>query len=109
MADTKSQILLDELEYLQEELGDPSRYFRDFVKQGLLTEVQCERIKQQSTNAEKVSELVKVVCYKDGAFETFCRAVRRLRVHAHVAAHLKRALEGQKGKSITLDVVCCMH
>ena len=67
MNDLKSQVLIDRLDYLCEELGDPARYHAALRSKGVISSDDIERVKAKVTARDKVShDAVAVpvcVCY----------------------------------------------
>ena len=54
MNDLKSQVLIERIEYLCEELGDPARYHAALRAKGVLSQEDIERVKAKVTGREKV-------------------------------------------------------
>lgn len=59
----KKQVLVNRLEYLSDELGDPGRYFPALRAKGILSPEDCEKIKAKVTNRERVKRLHKIVSF----------------------------------------------
>lgn len=53
----KQQVLIDRLDYLSAELGDPGRYYPALRAKGVLSHEDCERIKAKVTSREKVKNI----------------------------------------------------
>ena len=55
MNELKNQVLIDRVDYLSGEIGDPGRYFPALRAKGVLSPEDCEKIKAKVTSREKVN------------------------------------------------------
>lgn len=94
MSTLKLAVLRNELEYLQQGLGDPCRYLRAIRKEGYLTDEECQWIRSCTTDSEKIELFISMLCNQKSsqAFDVFVAELRKQRIHASIASHLKRAL-----------------
>ena len=118
MNELKKQVLIDRVDYLSGEIGDPGRYFPALRAKGVLSPEDCEKIKAKVTSREKVKiipcsddevgryglyftlqvyEMIELIhkrhSEKDGhAMDVLMEALRKQRVQAHIARELQRAL-----------------
>ena len=56
MNELKGNVLIERMEYLSSELGDPARYFPALRAKGVLFPEDCEKIKAKVTASEKVRQ-----------------------------------------------------
>ena len=54
MNELKAQVLIDRIDYLSGELGDPGRYYPALRAKRVLSQEDCERVKAKVTSREKV-------------------------------------------------------
>lgn len=99
----KESVLLEKIGYLCEELGDPGRYFPDLRSKNVLNTVDTQLIKTKSTDREKTEEFVTLISKRRSShgqhgLDVFVDALKKQRVHAHVARTLLRALNKKKAE-----------
>lgn len=94
MSTLKLAVLRNELEYLQQGLGDPCRYLRAIRDEGYLTAEECQCIKSGTSDSEKIELFILMLCNQRSskAFDVFVAELRKQRVHASIASHLKREI-----------------
>ena len=57
MNELKKKVLIDRVDYLSGELGDPGRYLPALRAKGVLSLEDCEKIKAKVTSREKVTKI----------------------------------------------------
>ena len=97
----KHEVWDEQIAYLTEELGDPSRYFPYLMSKGVLSGDDCARVKAEVTNSEKVRKLVEIVKKResklgDPSLDVFVDALKKQKVQAHIARALQRAYAKKK-------------
>ena len=100
----KESVLLEKISYLCEELGDPGRYFPELRAKNVLSVVDTQLIKSKPTDQEKTSEFVTLISRRRSShgqhgLDVFVEALKKQRVHAHVARTLLRALNKKKAEA----------
>lgn len=101
----KAEVLRDQLYYLTEELGDPSRYFPFLKSRHVLEANDCDRIRGRVTARERTEEFVETLGrHKEGArgeaaFDAFVEALKRQKVQAHIARTLQKAFAKKKAEA----------
>ena len=93
----EDQVLVEQTDFLCEELGDPGRYLPDLRSRGILDYHDYQSIYGKVTNKEKVVELLSLVKGRrsrkgEHSFDVLVNALKRQRVQAHVAVSLEKAL-----------------
>ena len=99
----KASVLLEKIGFLCEELGDPGRYFPELRSKNVLDTGDAQLIKSKATDREKTEEFVTLISKRRSAqgqhgFDVFVEALKKQRVHAHVARALQRALNKMKAE-----------
>ena len=99
----KESVLLDKMGYLCEELGDPGRYFPELRSKNVLSTVDTQLIKTKPTDREKTEVFVELISKRRSnhgqhGLDVFVEALKKQRVHAHVARTLLRALNKKKAE-----------
>ena len=97
----KESVLLEKMDYLCEELGNPGRYFPELRTKNVLNTTDTQFIKTKPTDREKLEEFITMISKRRSShgqhgFDVFVEALRKQRVHAHVARTLLRALNKKK-------------
>ena len=100
----KESVLLEKMSYLCEELGDPGRYFPELRSKNVLNTVDTQLIKTKPTDREKTEEFVALISKRRSShgqhgLDVFVEALKKQRVHAHVARSLLRALNKKKAEA----------
>lgn len=100
----KKTVLLEKISYLCEELGDPGRYFPELRSKNVLSTVDTQLIKSKATDNEKTDEFVSLICTRQSStgqhgLDVFVEALKKQRVHAHVARTLLRAFNKKKAEA----------
>ena len=104
LKELKRSVLLDKLAYLCEELGDPGRYFPELRSKHVLDVTDTDVIKSKLTEREKTTEFVTIVSKRSASngqhgLDVLVEALRKQRVHAHVARTLTRAVNKKKAEA----------
>jgi len=104
----KRKVLRNQLPYLRQSLGDPSRYIPYLVQGDILNVYDKELIRSRPTSKEKLETLLQLLV-KEGkgnvsAFDIFVAALLEERVQSQVARELQRALAVEKESSRHVDV-----
>ena len=99
----KESVLLEKIGYLCEELGDPGRYFPELRAKNVLNTTDTQFIKTKPTDREKTEEFVTMISKRRSShgqhgLDVFVEALKKQRVHAHVARTLLRALNKKKAE-----------
>ena len=97
-------MLLEKIGHLCEELGDPGRYFPELRAKNVLSTVDTQLIKSKPTDNEKTEEFVTLISTRQSShsqhgLDVFVEALKKQRVHAHVARNLLRALAKKKAEA----------
>ena len=88
----KSAVLLAEQHYLEENVGNPRRYFYAF--KGILSKAQCLDIREQRSVEHQMQRFLEIISMDSRGFTVFVQALRAQKVHSHVANYLnKKVLE----------------
>lgn len=100
----KKTVLLEKIGYLCEELGDPGRYFPELRAKNVLSTVDTQLIKSKPTDNEKTDEFVTLISKRQSSqgqhgLDVFVEALKKQRVHAHVARTLLRAFNKKKAEA----------
>lgn len=102
----KKQAILDQVELLSNDLGNPERYFPQLRSAGLLDRFDCETIRHQVTGREKVVKFVDIITEGRGGedatppFDLFVDILNQEGVHTSVARGLQRALARAKQRAV---------
>ena len=105
-AEVKKKVLRDQLPYLRQNLGDPSRYITYLVQGGLLDSCDTESIRSKATSKEKLEDFLKLLIKERNdasAFDVFVDALLEERVQSKVARRLRRTLEDEKEAIRNID------
>lgn len=97
--EVKKKVLRDQLPYLQQSLGDPSRYIPYLEQADVLDRHDKESIRSKTTSKEKLETFLKLLTEerKDVClFDVFVTALLEERVQSQVAMKLNRTLEYEK-------------
>ena len=94
-------MLLEKIGYLCEMLGDPGRYFPELRSKNVLSIVDTQLIKSKPTDSEKTEEFVTLISTRQSShgqhgLDVFVEALKKQRVHAHIARTLLRAFNKKK-------------
>lgn len=100
----KETVLLEKIAYLCEELGDPGRYFPELRSKNVLNMTDTQLIKTKPTDRDKTEEFVTLISKRRGnngqhGLDVFVDALKKQRVHAHVARTLLRAFNKKKAEA----------
>ncbi len=102
----KKSVLLEKLDEISEQLGDPGRYFASFKAKDILSQTDCELIKAEKTSVERSYLLIEKISQRRGRrnehpFDVFVGALKRMRVHVHIVRILNTALVAKKTELIS--------
>ena len=86
----KAFVLLNEEEYLKENIRNPDRYFHSLKKHNILTEEQCQEIKNISDIKDRIVRLVELISSHRRGFDVFSTITRKSNVDIHIASHLSK-------------------
>lgn len=100
----KESVLIERLDYLCEELGDPGRYFPDLRSKSVLNMTDTQLIKSKATDREKTEEFITLISKRRSShgqhgLDVFVDALKKQRVHAHVARVLLRSFNKKKAEA----------
>ena len=90
-----SVVLLDQISYLIDNLGDPRWYFNAFTKVGILTVDQCEAIKSEPSAEHCTEQFIRAVAESDKSYRVICGELKRQKTRAWIATHLRKCLNGK--------------
>ena len=117
-AEVKDKVLRDQLQYLRQTLGDPSRYLPYLEQGGVLDSQDKECIRSKATSKEKLESFLKLLVKgrKDiSTFDVFVAALLEERVQSQVARKLNRTVEYEKAAMKNIDATgknydsVCIH
>lgn len=92
-----SFILIEEIPYLVEHLGDPRKYFTAFQRAGILSPSQLEATKSQPTIERTIEHFIRTVAKSDRSYNILCNELRRQKANVWIARHLSDCRKGIKG------------
>ncbi len=75
---------------MEEHIRSPGRYFHSLTAKGVLNEDQCSTIMQQGTEEYKIRKLLELISLHERGYDVFVADLKRQRIAAHVAVHLKK-------------------
>ena len=88
----KAAVLLEELDFIQNHIEDPGKYFPPLTNKRILCKDQWSKIRSEPCVERQVRKLIELICLKEGGYDAFLQALRNQKVHANVARHLKGKL-----------------
>lgn len=100
----KESVLVEKMSWLCDELGDPGRYFPELRSKRVLSVTDTQLIKSKPTDQDKIMEFVTLISKRRGdhgqhGLDVFIEALKKQRVHAHVARILVRTLNKKKAEA----------
>ena len=100
----KESVLVEKMSWLCDEIGDPGRYFPELRSKRVLNVTDTQLVKSKATDREKIEEFVSLISKRSGdhgqhGLDIFIEALKKQRVHAHVARILVRALNKKKAEA----------
>ena len=96
--EAKKKVLRDQLPYLQQNLGDPSKYIPYLEKGGVLDSHDKESIRSKASSKEKLEIFLKLLTKERKgvpAFDVFIAALLDEQVQSHVARQVAGRLQGE--------------
>ena len=102
----KKTVLLEKLDEICEQLGDPGRYFASFKAKDILNQTDCELIKAEKTSVERSYLLIEKISRRRGRrgehpYDVFVGALKRMRVHVHIVRILNTALVAKRTELVS--------
>ena len=111
-AEVKDKVLRDQLQYLRQTLGDPSRYLPYLEQGGVLDSHDKASIRSKPTSREKLESFLELLIQgrkNVSTFDVFVAALLEERVQSQVARKLHRTLEYEKAAMRDIDATGNYH
>ena len=104
--EVKKKVLRDQIPYLQQNLGDPSRYIPYLVQGDVLDSHEGNFIRSKPTSKEKLETFLQFLI-KDrkevSTFDVLVAALEDLKIQSQVARRLQRTLAYEKEAALNAD------
>lgn len=111
-AEVKDKVLRDQLQYLRQTLGDPSRYLPYLEQGGVLDSHDKASIRSKATSKEKLESFLELLLKgrkNVSTFDVFVAALLEERVQSQVARKLHRTLEYEQAAMRNIDATGNHH
>ena len=102
----KKKVLRDQMPYLRQSLGDPSRYIPYLVQGDVLDSQEGSFIRSKATSKEKLETFLQFLIRdrkEVSTFDVFVAALEDLKIQSQVAGRLKRTLAYEKEAALNAD------
>lgn len=96
----KAFVLLNELEYLKENISNPVRYFHALREEGVFNREQCKEIEDSGAPIKRFVELIST---DQRGYDVFIKATVALRIDGHIAPYLRKKVN-EAAKLISGDI-----
>lgn len=90
-----SFVLLGQIPYLRDNLGDPTKYFNAFKREGILNVEQCEAIKCEPSVEHCTEQFIRTIAEYGQSYRVLCSELKRQKTRVWVATHLRKCLNGK--------------
>ena len=107
----KKAVLIEKVQEISEQLGDPGRYFASFRAKDLLNQSDCEEIKAAKISIERARLLIEKVHglrgrHNEHPYDVFVAALKRMRVHVQIVRILNTCLAQKKAELLSTKSEC---
>ena len=104
-AEMKKKVLRDQIPYLRQSLGDPSRYIPYLIHGDVLDSHEASFIRSKGTSKEKLETFLQLLI-KDrkevSTFDVFVAALEDMKIQSQVARRLQRTLAYEKEAALNV-------